>query len=299
MGPRVTGVLSGAGRFLVRATRAVLHAARGAPEVPATILAASADTEQRIRQEYERGEIYRTESICSEVDERSREYIHRQVRVKLDLVRRHRAAGLVVDLCCATGKHLFHLREEIDRGLGLDFSRRYIQAAETVRLALGSKNVSFACADAKRLPLRDASVGTLYSFSSLYAIPAVDAVFAEITRVLRPGGRCVLDLFNRRSLNAICVRAYPENPPVFPIDVSVMYELCRRNRLRVIERRIFQVLPLWADRPRWLRPLLAPFWKRLMGTCVTGRMVDEWISGLPLIRKFASRHVLVCEKVPF
>ncbi len=298
LGPRVAGVLVGTGRPLVRAARAVRQVPRRRREAPATVNGASPDAERRIRREYECGDIYRIESICSAVDEQSPEYVHRQLRVKLDLVRRHRGDGLVVDLCCATGKHLFHLREEIDRGLGLDFSRRYLQAAETVRLALGAKNVSFACADAKRLPLSDESVGTIYSFSSLYAIPGVDAVFAEIARVLRPGGRCVLDLGNRRSLNSICVRAYPENPPLFAIDVSVMNELCRRNRLRVIERRIFQLLPLWADRPRWLRPVLAPFWKRVMGGYVAGRMVDEWISGLPGIRSFAFRHVLVCEKAP-
>src|SRR3546814_5543574 len=87
---------------------------------------------------------------------------------------------------------------------------------------------------------------------------------AETGRVLRPVVRCVLDLVNSRSLNAICVRAYTELPPTFHVTVTEMERLCRENGLRIIEHRRFQLLPLWAGKPRWMWPLLHPAWKTLM-----------------------------------
>jgi hypothetical protein len=53
---------------------------------------------------------------------------------------------------------------------------------------------------------------------------------------------------------------------------------------------------MWGDRPWWLKPLLHPVWTRLLAIRIKGRMLDEWISSLPLLRRFAFRHVLLCEK---
>ena len=69
-----------------------------------------------------------------------------------------------------------------------------------------------------------------------------------------------------------------------------------QNGLSVIEHRAFQILPLWADRPGWLWPLLHPKWKKLMAHRVRGRMIDEWISNLPGLKSLAFRHIIVAEK---
>jgi hypothetical protein len=55
-------------------------------------------------------------------------------------------------------------------------------------------------------------------------------------------------------------------------------------------------LPLWASKPIWLWPLLRPGWKKIMKKRVRGRMIDEWISGSRLFRRFAFRHLLVVER---
>jgi ubiquinone/menaquinone biosynthesis C-methylase UbiE len=208
------------------------------------------------------------------------------------------SSGLLVDLCCATGEHLFALSGESSRCLGIDFSRPYIDKAKERAAELGLTHVEFEVGDGKNIPLPDESVSTLYSFSALYAIPGVDEVIKEIARVLTVGGRCVLDLGNSRSLNAVCVRAYVELPPVFYIPVPEMMRLCELNNLSIVEKRFFQLLPLWADKPRWLWPLLHPVWKRVMARRIGGQMLDEWLSSSRLFRRFAFRHVLVCEKGP-
>ena len=252
------------------------------------------DTAQAIKATYASGELYDTKRICAEVDERSGDFVQVLLKAKLDIVRWHYKGGLVLDLCCATGRHLFALSDTIEQGVGIDFAERYLHHA---RAQSSSGNLSFLCADAKHLPLQEGSVSLIYSLSSLYAIPGVADVFTEIGRVLRPGGVAVLDLGNSRSLNAYCLRvAYAHWPPVFPITVAEMRRLCAANGLAIRDHRSFQLLPLWAGEPRWLRPLLHPAWKRLLQRRVGGRMLDEWMSSLPLLRGFAFRHILVCEK---
>ncbi len=249
-----------------------------------------------VRDAYEAENLYRSNSICGQPDSNSNDYSSRLLAAKFAAIRRHVSEGLLVDLCCATGEHLFALAGRSDNCLGLDFSRPFISAAAERAEKLGLMHVRFAVADATSIPLISNSVATLYSFSALYAIPRVDRAVAEIARVLRPGGKCVLDFGNSRSLNSYCVRAYSELPPTFHLSVSEIEALCAQVGLRIIERRSFQILPLWADRPRWLWPLLHPGWKRLMSVRLGGRMIDEWISSAPLLNRFAFRQVIVCEK---
>lgn len=253
--------------------------------------------EQTIRTAYETEGVYKADTICHRLNEHSKEYADRLLLEKLRTVRRHVTEGLLVDLCCATGEHLFTLADASDNCLGIDFSRPYIDRANQRSKDLGLSHVKFEVGDAKSLPLGTGSVATLYSFSALYAIPDVDVVIREISRVLREGGRCVLDLGNSKSLNSICVKAYTELPPTFHITVPEMQRICERHGLKVIEHRSFQLLPLWADKPRWLWLLLHPVWKKIMAARFKGKMLDELVSSSSLLRPYAFRHLLVCEKL--
>jgi SAM-dependent methyltransferase len=251
-----------------------------------------------IRDAYEGGHIYKVENICNQLNRRSTEYADLLLAVRLQMVRYHAVDGTLVDLCCATGEHLFGLADLSGQCVGIDFSRPFIEKAIERAGALGLSHVQFEVGDARAIPLQTASVSTLYSFSSLYAIPDIDVVVKEIARVLRTGGKCIIDYGNSRSLNAICVRAYAELPPTFHLRIDEMESYCESNGLKIVERRAFQLLPLWADKPRWLWPLLLPFWKRIMAKQIGGKMLDEWLSSSLLFRRFAFRHVLVCEKCP-
>jgi ubiquinone/menaquinone biosynthesis C-methylase UbiE len=53
----------------------------------------------------------------------------------------------------------------------------------------GAANVTFLEADAERLPFADASFDVVISNGVIDLIPDKDAVFSELYRVLRPGGR--------------------------------------------------------------------------------------------------------------
>lgn len=258
---------------------------------------AQASAEENLRRAYEAGNIYKADTVCNQLKKNSAEYNDRLLAEKLDTVRRHARPGLLVDLCCATGDHLFELSDVSDQCLGIDFSRPFIDRAREKAGRLGLKHVRFEVGNAKAMQLESSSVTTLYSLSALYQIPGIHEVFSEVARVLQAGGRCVLDLGNIRSLNAISVRAYTELPPSFHLTVAEMQRLCASNGLRIIEHRRFQLLPLWSDKPRWLYPLLHPVWKKIMSKRIKGRMLDEWLCAAPVLRSFAFRHLIVCEKI--
>ena len=72
--------------------------------------------------------------------------------------------------------------------LGVDPSPRRARACSENAARLGLANARFVTADAAALPLADGSVDLVTAASSLEEASAPEAVFAELRRVLRPGG---------------------------------------------------------------------------------------------------------------
>jgi ubiquinone/menaquinone biosynthesis C-methylase UbiE len=61
--------------------------------------------------------------------------------------------------------------------------------ARAAAAAMGAANVEFVEAEAERLPFADASFDVVISNGVIDLIPDKEAVFAELHRVLEPGGR--------------------------------------------------------------------------------------------------------------
>jgi arsenite methyltransferase len=72
---------------------------------------------------------------------------------------------------------------------GIDMTREMLAKARTAAAAMGASNVEFVEAEAERLPFADESFGVVISNGVIDLIPDKDAVFAELFRVLAPGGR--------------------------------------------------------------------------------------------------------------
>jgi SAM-dependent methyltransferase len=266
------------------------------PPGPGRECAEDASLQRRLREEYESDRLYPVAGICLKPSATgARTYAEELLADKLRTVRRHQQAGLALDLCCATGEHLRAVGGAPGTGVGIDFSRPYIEEARRRESSLDLPN-HYLVGDATTLPLADASIATAWCFSALYALPHADRVVNELARVLQPGGTCVLDFGNRRSLNRFCLRYYPEYPPTFHLSRGEIRRLCQAAGLDIIEWRCFQLLPLWAGRPNWLWPLLHPVWQRWLKTRIAGRMLDEWVSSLPGIRHLAFRQLVVCRK---
>jgi arsenite methyltransferase len=102
---------------------------------------------------------------------------------------------VVVDLGCGGGLDIFLASERVGptgRAIGIDMTPEMIALAQKNALARGKgalENVEFHLATIDRLPLADASVDCVISNCVINLAPDKSAVFREIARVLKPGGR--------------------------------------------------------------------------------------------------------------
>jgi SAM-dependent methyltransferase len=72
---------------------------------------------------------------------------------------------------------------------GIDMTPEMLAKARGAAAAMGAGNVEFVESEAERLPFADASFDVVVSNGVIDLIPDKDAVFAELYRVLAPGGR--------------------------------------------------------------------------------------------------------------
>jgi len=108
-------------------------------------------------------------------------------------------AGRVLDLACGFGRHSIALL-----AAGLDVSGIDL-SADLLADAPDSLAGRLARADIRHLPFADASfdaVVNLFSSFGYFAEEDDGAVLDEIARVLRPGGRAILDLMNPDRIRA-------------------------------------------------------------------------------------------------
>jgi arsenite methyltransferase len=75
---------------------------------------------------------------------------------------------------------------------GVDMTPEMLAKARAAAKELGAGNAEFVAAEAESLPFSDASFDVVISNGVIDLIPDKDAVFAELHRVLDPGGRIQL-----------------------------------------------------------------------------------------------------------
>jgi len=75
------------------------------------------------------------------------------------------------------------------RVTGIDMTPEMLSRARAAAAEMGATNVDFGEGDVEQLPFPAESVDVAISNGVIDLIPDKDAVFAEIFRVLRPGGR--------------------------------------------------------------------------------------------------------------
>lgn len=102
------------------------------------------------------------------------------------------AGERVADLGCGAGTDSLVAAQMVGpKGhvTGLDMTPQMLDKARAGANDLGATNVDFLEGEIERLPLADESVDVVISNGVIDLVPDKDAVFAEIFRVLRPGGR--------------------------------------------------------------------------------------------------------------
>jgi arsenite methyltransferase len=120
-----------------------------------------------------------------------------------------RAGDTVLDIGSGSGTDL-QLAARIvgDRGqaIGLDMTAAMIQKLTACVAAAGVSNVQLLEGNAEKIPLPDASVDVITSNGVLNLVPDKTAAFAEMHRVLKPGGRMQIgDIALGQPLSGDCV----------------------------------------------------------------------------------------------
>ena len=103
-----------------------------------------------------------------------------------------RLGETVVDLGCGGGLDVFLAARRVGaagRAIGIDMTPEMLALARKNAARAGLTNVEFHLATIDRLPLADATVDCVISNCVINLAPDKRAVFAEIARVLKPGGR--------------------------------------------------------------------------------------------------------------
>ncbi len=75
------------------------------------------------------------------------------------------------------------------RVTGIDMTPEMVARAQASALEAGLDNVEFLSGDAESLPFEDERFDVVISNGVIDLVPDKDAVFSEVFRVLRPGGR--------------------------------------------------------------------------------------------------------------
>ncbi len=110
----------------------------------------------------------------------------------------------VVDLGSGAGNDVFVARAIVgDEGnvIGIDMTQDMIDKANGNNARMGYTNIEFRLGEIEALPLSDSIADVIVSNCVLNLVPSKQKAFAEIYRVLKPGGHfCVSDIVIRGEL---------------------------------------------------------------------------------------------------
>jgi SAM-dependent methyltransferase len=132
-------------------------------------------------------------------------------RALLDLVRES-DLGTIGEICCGRGEAMQLVGARAGLGIGVDVSQNMLEAGLADHA--GRPNIVFLQGDATQLPLAANIFDSVFVLGGVHHVNDRRALFAEIYRVLKPGGRFFFrepcsDFFLWRALRAVVYRLSP------------------------------------------------------------------------------------------
>jgi SAM-dependent methyltransferase len=169
--------------------------------------------------------------------------------------------GLLLDLGCGPGTFFESLRSQGYFVVGADFSHAMASLAhEAAADCAGSQVVR---ANALSLPFRDGSFDGLIAVGLLEYFPEDVGVLREIRRILKPGGRVVLTVRNKKCVERrlwkiyahVFRKSFAEKHYYREHDPKELEEVLAGNGFENITKRFSHFYPLPWPFSRILRPL--------------------------------------------
>ena len=153
----------------------------------------------------------------------------------------------VLDLGSGAGNDCFVARTlvgESGKVTGLDFTEEMVRKARQNLTKTGFKNIEFVQGDIEEMPLPYNSFDVVISNCVLNLVPDKQKAFAEIFRVLKPGGHfCISDVVTSRNL------------PGKLREAAEMYAGCvsgateKQEYLKIIESQGFSQIEIRKEKP--------------------------------------------------
>ncbi len=134
------------------------------------------------------------------------------------------------EICCGAGEAITLFGERLGRTVAVDVSRNMLRVG---RRQIDRTSVAFIQGDATDIPMLDDSVEAVFIIGGIHHVNDRDALFGEVYRILKPGGRFfwrepVSDFFLWRWLRAVIYRLSPaldhdtESPLLYEDTVPVL-----------------------------------------------------------------------------
>lgn len=193
---------------------------------------------------------------------------------------------MLVDIGCSWGRWSIAAARAGFTPVGADVHVDALAAAARVSQQLGAR-ADFICCDAERLPFQPGSVDCVFSYSVLQHLDKskVRRIFQEISRILQPGGVCLVQLpnaFGPLSIVQQLRRGFREART----GTFEMRYWTRTTILRALEQAGFSRIKIYADGFFSQNPqltdldLLSPAGRLLVRASAAGRRAA---SALPIL----------------
>lgn len=108
----------------------------------------------------------------------------------------------VLEAGCGTGLLLHHVHQVTDEAVGVDLSTGMMRHAR-------DRGLHVVQGDLLNLPFDDDHFDLVYSCKVLAHVPNPERVLGELNRITKPGGRLLLEFYNRRSIRYLVRKMRP------------------------------------------------------------------------------------------
>lgn len=159
-----------------------------------------------------------------------------------------KATDRVLEVGCGTGSTALRLAPHVQSFLAADFAPRMIEIAEEKRLAEGTDNLRFVCADPfseELLPADGEPYDVVMAYSFLHLVKDPMQMVQHLADQLRPGGLLITKTVCLKHMSFVFVpligtmRLFGMAPPVKMVSGAELDEMMRSAGLQLVEERDF------------------------------------------------------------